>query len=66
MARRGDKELLISARHRGYLAAQHDAGTLGDVAGGVVHRLADVGGDRAEIATLGRRINVDDRAHVVV
>ena len=50
-----DEELLIGARHRRHLAAQHDAGAVRHVVRGRLHRLADVGGDAAEIASLRRR-----------
>ena len=61
-----DHELLVGARHRRDLAADGDRRALGKLAAGVVDDLLDVRGDAAEIAILGRRIDIHDVTDVVM
>ena len=64
--READDELRIRARHHRHLAAQHDAGALRHVMRRVPHHVPDIRRHSAEVASLRRRVDVDDRADVVM
>ena len=59
-------ELGVGAGHCVNLAPHHHMGAARCVFGGLVQDPVDVSGDRAEIASLHGRVDVDDRLDVVV
>ncbi len=64
--RDADEELLKGVGHRLDLPAHHDGRAGGSLACGVIQDLLDIGRDRAEVAVIVGRENVDDRLNGVV
>ena len=59
-------KLAVGAGHGLNLAAQHDIGAVRNVLSRFLQNAIDIGGQRAEIATLDGAVNVHDRLHVVM